>query len=118
MKLVPIQHVGGQIKAGAALPLGVRDADGKLLLAKEFGIYPPGALVKRASGDVAVAVRRGTSGNTPIVSAVMNRQGDALGSPIRRDTAIPEHAVTGLVPAQALRVKLNPHQLFDRRLEG
>ena len=53
MKLVPIQHVGGQIKAGAALPLGVRDADGKLLLAKQFGIYPPGALVKLASGEVA-----------------------------------------------------------------
>ena len=88
------------------------------LLVKEFGLYPPGTLVKLASGEVAVAVRRGTSGNTPIVSAVMNRQGDALGSPIRRDTAIPEHAVTGLVPAQALRVKLNPHQLFDRRLEG
>ena len=34
MKLVPIQQVGGHIKAGAALPFGVRDAEGKLLLAK------------------------------------------------------------------------------------
>ena len=34
MKLVPIQQVGGQLKAGAPLPFGVRDAEGKLLLAK------------------------------------------------------------------------------------
>ena len=34
MKLVPIQQVGGLIKAGAPLPFGVRDAEGKLLLAK------------------------------------------------------------------------------------
>jgi len=34
MKLVPIQQVGGHIKAGAPLPFGVRDAEGKLLLAR------------------------------------------------------------------------------------
>lgn len=88
------------------------------LLVKEVGMFPPGTLVKLASGEVAVAVRRGTSGNTPIVAAVMNRHGDALGSPVRRDSAAAEHAITGLVPAQALRVKLSPHQLFDRRYEA
>ncbi|HEY8879000.1 MAG TPA: HD domain-containing phosphohydrolase [Roseateles sp.] len=88
------------------------------LLVKEMGLYPPGTLVKLASGETAVAVRRGTSGNTPIVSAVMNRHGDALGSPVRRDTATAEHAITGLVAAQALRVKLSPHQLYDRRYEA
>lgn len=88
------------------------------LLVKEVGMFPPGTLVKLASGEVAVAVRRGTSGNTPIVSAVMNRHGDALGSPVRRDTAMPEHAITGLATAQALRVKLSPHQLYDRRYEA
>ena len=34
MKLVPIQQVAAHIKSGAALPFGVRDADGQLLLAK------------------------------------------------------------------------------------
>ena len=34
MKLVPIQQVGGHIKAAAPLPFGVRDSEGKLLLAK------------------------------------------------------------------------------------
>lgn len=88
------------------------------LLVKELGMFPPGTLVKLASGEVAVAVRRGTSGNTPIVSAVMNRHGDALGSPVRRDTAVAEHAITGLASVQALRVKLSVHQLYDRRFEA
>lgn len=88
------------------------------LMVKEFGLYPPGTLVKLASGEVAVAVRRGTSGNTPIVTALMNRHGDALGSPVRRDTASSEHAITGLVSAQVLRVKLSPNQLYDRRYEA
>lgn len=88
------------------------------LLVKELGLYPPGTLVKLASGETAVAVRRGTSGNTPIVSAVMNRHGDALGSPVRRDTALAEHAIAGLATAQTLRVKLSPHQLYDRRYEA
>lgn len=88
------------------------------LLVKELGMFPPGTLVKLASGEIAVAVRRGTSGNTPIVSAVMNRHGDALGSPVRRDTASSEHAITGLASAQLLRVKLSPHRLYDRRFEA
>ena len=88
------------------------------LLVKEFGLYPPGTLVKLASGEVAVAVRRGATGNTPMVCAVMNRHGDALGSPIRRDAASAEHAITGLVGVQVLRVKLSPNQLYDRRYEA
>lgn len=88
------------------------------LLVKEFGLYPPGTLVKLASGEVAVAVRRGAAGNTPVVCAVMNRHGDALGTPVRRDTALADHAITGLVSAQVLRVKLSPHQLYDRRYEA
>lgn len=88
------------------------------LLVKEFGLFPPGTLVKLANGEVAVAVRRGATGNTPVVSALMNRHGDALGSPIRRDTAAAEHAVTGLASAQVLRVTISPHQLYDRRYEA
>lgn len=88
------------------------------LLVKEFGMFPPGTLVKLASGETAVAVRRGAAGNTPIVSAVMNRHGDPLGAPVRRDTSLAEHAITGLAAAQSLRVKLSPHQLYDRRYEA
>jgi hypothetical protein len=88
------------------------------LLVKEFGLYPPGTLVKLASGETAVAVRRGATGNTPVVKAVMNRLGDPLGTPVRRDSSVAEHAITGLVPPQALRVQLSPHQLYDCRYEA
>ncbi|CAM3819101.1 HD-GYP domain-containing protein [Roseateles saccharophilus] len=88
------------------------------LLVKEFGMFPPGTLVKLASGETAVAVRRGASGSTPLVSAVMNRHGDPLGAPVRRDSAQAEYAITGLAAPQTLRVKLSPHQLFDRRYEA
>lgn len=105
-------------QAAKALYTGSNGHPMAALLVKEFGLYPPGTLVKLASGEVAVAVRRGATGNTPVVAAVMNRHGDALGAPTRRDTALPDHAVTGLVAAQVLRVKLSPHQLFDRRYEA
>ncbi|RZJ11762.1 MAG: hypothetical protein EOP39_05430 [Rubrivivax sp.] len=88
------------------------------LLVKEFGLFPPGTVVKLASGETAVSVRRGASGNTPIVSAVMNRHGDALGAPVRRDTSLPEHGITGLAAVQSLRVKLVPNLLYDRRSEA
>ncbi|MFG6465759.1 HD-GYP domain-containing protein [Roseateles sp. BYS87W] len=105
-------------QAAKALYTGSNGHPFAALLVKEFGLYPPGTLVKLASGELAVAVRRGTAGNTPIVSAVMNRHGDALGSPIRRDTAAGEYAITALASAQMLRVKLSPHQLYDRRYEA
>lgn len=108
----------GAPQAAKALYTGSDGHPFAALLVKEVGLYPPGTLVKLASGEIAVAVRRGATGQTPLVSAVMNRHGDALGSPVRRDTAQAEHAVTGLVGAQALRVKLSANQLYDRRYEA
>jgi len=88
------------------------------LLVKELGLYPPGTLVKLASGEIAVAVRRGATGNAPVVAAVMNKHGDALGSPVRRDTAHADYAIAALASVQMLRVKLSPNQLYDRRYEA
>lgn len=105
-------------QAAKALYTGTAGHPFAALLVKEFGVYPPGTLVKLASGETAVAVRRGASGHTPMVSAVMNRHGDPLGAPVRRDTAHADDAITGLVSSQSLRVKLSPHQLYDRRYEA
>jgi HD-GYP domain-containing protein (c-di-GMP phosphodiesterase class II) len=105
-------------QAAKALYTGAGGHAMAALLIKELGMYPPGTLVKLASGELGVAVRRGASGTTPLVGVVMNRHGDALGTPVRRDTASPEYAVVGLATAQALRVKLSPHQLYDRRYEA
>lgn len=105
-------------QAAKALYTGSNGHPFAALLVKEFGMFPPGTLVKLASGETAVAVRRGATGSTPLVSAVMNRHGDPLGAPVRRDSAQAEHAITGLASAQSLRVKLSPRQLYDRRYEA
>ncbi len=83
------------------------------LLVHELGMLPPGTLGKLASGEIAVALGRGNSGNTLIVSAVMNRQGDVLGSPVQRDTASAGFAIKGTVATQQLRAKRALHQLCD-----
>ncbi len=88
------------------------------LLVREVGMFPPGTLVKLASGEIAVVVRRGASPNQPIVGAVTNRQGDPLAVPVRRDSASPESAIVGLATLQGLRTQLSPTQLYDRRFEA
>ena len=61
------------------------------VLVKEFGLYPPGTLVKLASGETAVAVRRGATGNAPIVKAVITGTATRWG---RRCAATPRRPST------------------------
>lgn len=78
---------------------------------KEFGVFPPGTLVRLASGETAVVVRRGAAGNTPIAAAIMNRNSEPMMNPARRDTAKPEHAIQAVLDPKALRVRLAPEKL-------
>jgi hypothetical protein len=80
-------------------------------LVKEFGIYPPGCFVKLQSGETAVAIKRGASASTPVVAALVGRQGDILLQPVRRSTDAPTHAITGVVAEASLKVRLSPPQL-------
>lgn len=73
----------------------------------EFGIYPPGCAVRLRSGEIGVVMRRGASPATPLVVAVRAPGGDALPTPLRRDTAgRPEHTIASVVSAAAVRVRL------------
>ncbi len=85
------------------------------LLIKELGIYPPGCYVKLASGEIAVVTHRGASAKTPIVAALTNRSGDALGQPIPRDTSRPGHGIVGTVPDQAVKLQVSAEDLYERR---
>ncbi|MFN4115213.1 MAG: HD-GYP domain-containing protein [Inhella sp.] len=80
---------------------------------KEFGVFPPGTLVRLASGETAVVIRRGASGNTPIAAALVNRNGEPMMSPARRDCARAEHAIQTVLGAQSLRVRLAPEKLMQ-----
>ncbi|MFT3812892.1 MAG: phosphohydrolase [Acidovorax sp.] len=73
-------------------------------LVKTLGIYPPGALVRLATGEVGVVLRRGATANTPRVAVVLNREGMATGEPIPRSTEAPQWKITGPVAHKDVRV--------------
>ncbi|MBI3140563.1 MAG: HD domain-containing protein [Rhodocyclales bacterium] len=68
-------------------------------LVKEMGVFPPGTLVRLESGEIAVVHRRRHPGNPaqPIVYSLYDRQGIPLVAPLKRDTSVPQHAITGLL---------------------
>lgn len=78
---------------------------------KEFGIYPPGCAVRLKSGETGIVMRRGALANAPLVAIVTDCNGDALLSPQKRDTAVAAHAVAGVLPAKALRVRVRMEAL-------
>jgi HD-GYP domain-containing protein (c-di-GMP phosphodiesterase class II) len=79
-------------------------------LVKEFGVYPPGCMVRLASGETAMVVQRGSTVTTPIVAVLGTSRGAALPRPLRRDTAEPAYAVHSVLPPQH-DIRLAPAQL-------
>ena len=71
-----------------------------------LGIYPPGALVKLASQEIGVVLKRGATPTTPRVAVVRSRTGMPTGELIPRDTAQPNWRITGVVSQQEVRMQL------------
>ena len=82
-------------------------------LIKALGIYPPGAWVKLATGEVAVVVRRGNSAATPKVAVMVNRSGMPTGEPIPRDTAQPQWKIVGSVAQRDVKVRLTLERMLE-----
>jgi HD-GYP domain-containing protein (c-di-GMP phosphodiesterase class II) len=72
---------------------------------KEFGLYPPGSYVRLVSGEIAIVMRRGPTAATPVVVALTNAQGYALGELILRETVRPAYAVADAVAEADIRVR-------------
>lgn len=70
-------------------------------IVKEFGIYPPGAYVRLASGAVGVVVGRGPSITAPVVACLTDEAGRMLPGPQRCCTTDREQAVVALLPVLA-----------------
>lgn len=81
---------------------------------RTLGIYPPGSFVRLANDEVAVVVKRGRRANTPLVFSIVGRQGMPLGEPAPRDTMERAYEVKASVPADEVRVVLNPARLLSR----
>jgi HD-GYP domain-containing protein (c-di-GMP phosphodiesterase class II) len=80
-------------------------------LVKEFGVYPPGCCVTLASGETGLVVKRGDTANTPIVASLTNRRGEPMIEPLRRNTALQEHAIVKVVSENSLRVRVSLERL-------
>lgn len=58
-----------------------------MAMIKTLGVHPPGALVQLNSGEVAVVVRRPTSGTHPLVATLSNVKGRPVTDTHQRNTA-------------------------------
>jgi HD-GYP domain-containing protein (c-di-GMP phosphodiesterase class II) len=66
-------------------------------LIKEFGLYPPGCMVRLGNGAIGVVVERGESITAPIVAVLSGQDGKALPRPTRIAAAAPGWQVQGIV---------------------
>jgi hypothetical protein len=85
-----------------------------LALITEFGIHPPGSLVRLNSGEVAVVVRRTAGSATPQVAVLTGRRGEPLADPVQREASGRDHTIAGPAEARGLRVRISPEQLYAR----
>lgn len=81
-------------------------------LVKALGIYPPGAWVTLASGEIGVVIRRGDKVSTPHVGVMLNAQGMPTGEPLPRDTVFPQWKIVGSVAHDEIRVHVSLEKLL------
>jgi hypothetical protein len=104
-------------------PLPIRDAAKQLYaedkggpmssaIIKEFGIYPPGEVVKLTSGEVAVVMRRTASPKCPRVACITDARGNPAAHTVQYDTALPEYAIVGSTPPPATIARLPPERIY------
>ena len=83
-----------------------------LALVTEFGLWPPGSLVRLHSGEVAVVVRRGTDAGAPMVAVLSDARGQALHAPIQREACGREHGIAGGAHDRTSRLRVNAERLY------
>ncbi len=88
------------------------------LMIKEIGIYPPGSYVKLANGETAVVIRRGKAANTPVVSSLYVREGAPFVDQVKRDTALSEFQIVGVIPREKVTFDLNTSQIWGYSSAG
>jgi hypothetical protein len=112
-----LQEVGSQIKPGAPLAWSIRNANGKLLLARGHRVVDAQMLEQLLTRGMFVdasemRTARGQSVNTPIVACLTNRNGDPLSQHLKRDTAQKESAIVALVPDSDVLVRVRLESLY------
>ncbi len=80
-------------------------------LIKSFGIFPPGSIVRLASGEIGLVVRNGDKAHCPQVATLTDAMGEPRMSPLLRDCARDAYAVAALLPLQALPMRLTDEKI-------
>ncbi len=80
-------------------------------LIKAFGIFPPGSVVRLASGEIGLVVRNGEKAHRPMVSVLTNANGEPRHTPVLRDSSREDHAVVALLPTHASPIRLSDERI-------
>ena len=80
-------------------------------LIKAFGVFPPGSLVKLASGELGLVVKNGSKAHHPVVAALTGATGEPRATPVNRDTSNESHAIVALLPPQAMPMRLTEERI-------
>lgn len=83
---------------------GHHDEAGQALI-KTLGLYPPGAWVRLASGEIAIVLRRTPGPKSPVVAALVGRSGLPMAVPALRNTRMPGFEVQGAVAPEQVKVR-------------
>ena len=70
---------------------------------KDMGVFPPGAVVRVASGEIGVVTRRGRDGSAPGVTLVIGADGRLMARLCTSDGERPEHRITESLPLRRFR---------------
>lgn len=64
---------------------------------KAIGVHPPGEFVRLKNGELAIVSQRASAGQGVQAVVLLDARGRPVNEALRRDTARPEHAITGVL---------------------
>lgn len=79
---------------------------------KEFGLYPPGEVVKLSSGEVGVVMRRTDSVKCPLVAAITDDKSHPTVHTVQRDTSQAPYTIVGPVADKTLVARMPPERIY------
>jgi HD-GYP domain-containing protein (c-di-GMP phosphodiesterase class II) len=83
-----------------------------MAIIKVLGVHPPGSLVKLRSGEIAVSVRRPSTGTKPVVATLSDSHGKPSAETHRRDTADTHYEVEGPVADSKVFSRIMPERVY------
>jgi hypothetical protein len=81
-------------------------------LIKAVGVYPPGDIVKLASGEVAIVTQRSQGSKGAQAAVLLGANGKPVGGTARRDTADKAFAIAGIYADRAALPRVLPEQVY------